>query len=321
MTNQDWSLCPEDPGKGPGGTVEGNLVLKFRVQNTVNSEFEDYIDHLDVFLFDSTRSFMEHTEAVTSESDGSRSATFTVSPGLYHVVCWGNVSSYSLISEMTDESNLENSYVEITPSEEGYRTTDPIYYAPHKTPRVRTLLTEEDSATRADDTPGEDYDIYAVSVSPGERTVRELVFVKVHRQVEIFVSGYEDTPGYDGRGPIIEYTNGGSRFDFLLRGQGDPRTFRRETELETRNEEDIYHTDINSMLVPINGSEQVNLYHPTDGEMWASLNIREYIDANSKFFKTDDSYIPIHVRMNSDTSVSVTIPSWVDVPIVTTPIR
>jgi hypothetical protein len=303
LTDEDWSLCPTDTPQ------PDNLTLKFRVHNTVNAEFEEHIDNVDVFLFGADRFYLEQRQALQSEADGSRSASFTVTPGIYHVVCWANVGDNSRISPMGENSNFENSFVEIA----GTETGDPVYDAPYKAPQTRSALSLNTPNTRADG----DYDIYAVEVLPNTHTVKELVFVKVHRKIDLFISGYELTDGYDGLGPLVEKTNASWRFDFLLRPHGVPMSLKRASMQQTVNEKEMYTTHIISALVPLTDDQNINIIHPSTGETLATVNLAQYISANNI---TDDTYIPIHIAFGMDAAVKITMPSWIDIPIDVTPV-
>jgi hypothetical protein len=282
QTDQDWSSCQPDctpPSE--------NLVLKFRVQNVPYSEIDEYIDKVDVFLFDAQRNYLE-TRQVSESEDGGLTASFTLAPGTYHVVCWGNLNGNSRRCNMDKKSNFENSFVEIASTETG----DPVYYTPYRTSLVRSS--------------GGDYDIYTVKVLPGTRTVKELVFVKVHRKVELFISGYSPaTRG--GGGPIVEHRGAVGRFDFLLQRQCSGITLKRPSLQRVVNGEDMFTADITSKLAPLTDSDQVCVYNPDTGELATTLNLEQFVEENRI---ADTSYIPIHVVFGLNADVSVTVPEW-----------
>jgi uncharacterized protein (DUF2141 family) len=278
-TEQNWSLCPEN-----------NLVLKFRVQNVPNSQFDDYIDRVDIYLFDEAQKYLFSRRVETSDADGGRSVSFTLQPGRYHVVCWGNVNGNSKMCDLDKGSNFENSFVEIASPETG----DPVYYTPYKASRVFT----PDRGL---------YDIYSVEVVPGERTVRELVFVKVHRKVELFISGLEPATEDGGRGPVIEQTLAAGRFDFLLRRQCDGITLSRHAATRQVDGKEMFTTYILSKLTPIDDRERINIYNPRTGELAATINLAEWVERNGI---ADDSYIPIHAVFDMNAAVSISMPAW-----------
>ncbi len=289
-TGEDWSLCGTDD----------NLLLVFRVQGVADAEFDEHIDVVDVFLFDADRNFLETKRVSEAAADGSHSTTFSVPPGTYHVVCWGNVTDNSRLSEMDGTNNFENSFIEIASAETGC----PIYYAPYKTPEIHP---DHIDATRAgEDT---DYSAYAVEALPNTQTVKELVFAKAHRKVEVFLSGYENTALWDGHAPMVEKSGAGGRYDFLLRAYLTPVNLNRRTTREMVGGGDMFTTAFHSALVPLTDEMAVAIQHPTTGEELATVNLEEYVAENDI---ADDSYIPIHFAFDLNADVSVSLPSWID---------
>jgi hypothetical protein len=183
----------------------------------------------------------------------------------------------------------------VTSSDE---SSDPVYYAPYKTP---TLL----PGTIADG----DYTIYEITVPAGVQTVRDMDFAKAHRRVEVFISGYENTEHYDGAtAPLVERSGARMGYDFLLRTDPAAHTLRRQSE-STGQTEATFSTDFYSNLTPITGDGWVRVLHPDTGVVIGEVNIAAYIAANNI---TDDSYIPIHFIFDMDANVTVTMPSWTD---------
>ncbi len=291
-TDEDWSLCAADE----------NLLLRFRVQGVADADFDEYIDAVDVFLFDAGHNFLEARRVSETAADGSHTTTFSVVPGTYHVVAWGNITANSRHSVMGAASNFENSFIEIASSETGC----PIYYAPYKTPGIHPDFA---ASTRADEP---DYSSYSVEVLPATQTVKELVFAKAHRKVEVFLTGYENTDLWDGKSPGVEKIGAGGKYDFLLRAHLTPVTLNRRTVRETVDSRAMFTTAFHSALIPLRSDMEVNIYHPTTGEELATVNLEEYVAENNI---TDDSYIPILFSFDLDANVSVSMPSWNENPI------
>lgn len=291
-TGEDWSLCG----------VDDNFVLKFRVQDGSDLTFQNNINSVDVFLFGADKNFLDHKLVDKSELDEFKGVTFTVTPGIYHVVCWANVGNNSRYSAMDSNSNYENSYIEISSTESG----DPIYYAPYKTPVTRSGIS---GLTRADD----DYAIYSVEVLPNAETVKELTFAKVHRTVQVYMLKYEDTNIYDGEAPVVEQDYAGGKYNFLLKADLTPKTLRQTSVFGPVQNNDMHSAEFYSSLIPITSDMEVNIFHPTSGDNLAKINLEQYVaDQNI----TDDSVIPIMVIFNMDASVSIKLPPWVDNEIV-----
>lgn len=297
-TGEDWSLCG----------VDDNFILKFRVQDGTDQTFQNEIKSVDVFLFDADKYYLDHKRVDKSELDVFKGVTFTVTPGIYHVVCWANVASNSRISAMDGNSNFENSFIEIVKPQTGNpRTGCPIYYAPYKTPITRA---GSGGLTRADD----DYSIYSVEVVANTETVKELTFAKVHRSVQVYIKGYENTDLYDGKCPVVEQTNDGGKFNFLLHADLTPLDLEQQSMFGDTPSGQMHTAGFFSALIPVRNDMFVYLYHPTSGNILATVNLEQFIAAHNI---TDDSYIPIQLTFDPfDASVSINMPSWMDNPIV-----
>jgi hypothetical protein len=280
-TDEDWSLC----------AVDDNLVLEFSIENVPDAEFGQYIETFDVYLLDEEMLPLETRRIASPDADGKYRTKYTLNPGTYYAISWGNAGSHSTVFPPRRTHNIENSYVEMADTQTG----DPLYYAPHKTPELLPT-------TRA----VSDYTLYEITVPANETTVHPMVFRKVHRTVEVFISRYETTDYYDGKAPIVERTGARSRFDFLLHYDRTPHTLNRRAADSGRTEATL-STSFSSALVPLQNDGWVRLIHPTTGQMLAEINIADYVRQHNI---TDDSYIPIQFIFDMDANVTVTMPSW-----------
>ena len=282
-TGEDWSLCG----------VDDNFTLVFRLEEGSGETFADKIGTVDVILFDSSKQLYDYKRLNRSALDIFNGVTFTVDPGTYYVVCWANISDNSRLSELDENSNFENSFVEIVSAATGC----PIYYAPYKTPVARAV-------TRADI----DYTIYEVNVLPQKETVKELRFAKVHRTVQVYVKGFENLKDYDGENPFVERINISGKYDFLLRADLTPRNLKMRSYPVTVNNEDMLLAQFYTALVPVTDNMDINIRYGTDDRISTTVNLKQYITSNNI---TDDSVVPILVTYDEiDASVSVSLPSW-----------
>jgi hypothetical protein len=284
-TDEDLSLCG----------VDNNLILTFSIRDVPNAEFGDHIEQFDVFLFDSEHLFIETRRVSAPSSDGIYKAIFTVEPGTYYAICWGNTGQRSLLPSLDHHNNPENSYIEAGSDE----SSDPIYYAPHKVP---TFLLQR---TRG---ASEEYSRYEIVVPPQTQVTRELLFAKAHRQVEVFISGYETSRHYDGAVPFVERSGARRKYDFLLRANPLQHTVRLPSVPSGRSDATL-RTSFNSCLTPIMGDGWVRLYHPTTDAVIAEVKIADYI---AEHHIEDDSYIPVQFIFDMDVNVRVTLPSWIN---------
>jgi hypothetical protein len=303
QVDEDWSLCE----------VDSRLVLDFHLDGVPDREFTDYINSVDVYLFDDGLNYLLSRRLPAAALADSLRTSFDLDPGTYHAVCWANVRNNSRTSY--ENKHILESYVEIVSPATG----DPVYYAPYKSPEIHP-------GSRAE---GEqDYTLYAAEVAAGRVTTKNMTFAKVHRTIEVFVEGWEF---YSPTGtPKVAREGAGGRYDFLLRADiTDFLSFSSTTSLVTIDGKQYHSTLFHSALLPLKEySGAVRLIDPVTGEAIVLTNsvtgattdtrvdLAEYV--RSQNIK-DDSYIPIYYRFEqsvnpdpsgSDVSVSVALPPW-----------
>jgi hypothetical protein len=273
---------------------EAELTLRFHLMDAPDEEFTEQIQSVDVFLFDAERNFHVHKRIERAELAEFLGTTFLLTPGTYHAVCWANVGDNTMISEMDIEATPENSYTEILSAATG----DRLWYAPDKTGKATG-----------------DYQIHAAEVPIG-KAVHQMTFTRVHRTVQVYIQGYEDTELYDGKPPVVKQIGAGGQYDFLLRPDPTRLTLEQTSVYGETDGGMMYQADFHSMRIPIRSDMEVILLHPTTGEVLASENLEQYI---AEYDITDDSFIPILFTFSSnpdpgsmDTWVSVSMPYWLD---------
>lgn len=293
-TGEDWSLCG----------VDDNFILRFSSQDGDDMTFQNDIKSVNVFIFDADKHYLTHKQVDKSDLDEFCGITFSIPPGIYHVVCWANVDSNSRLSDMDMNCNYENSCLEIMKPSSGLAANgSPIYYAPYKTPTSRSGASE---FTRTDN----DYSLYEIEVSADNKTEKELFFAKVHRTVQVYIKGYENTELYDGKCPLVRQTNGSGKYDFLLRADPTPFDLEQATAFgETENGE-MHIAEFFSPLIPIRNDMNIDVFHPTQGNVLVSVNLEQFIAANNI---SDDSVVPIQLTFDPlSASVSITMPKWLN---------
>ncbi len=288
--DEDWSLCEE------------RLVVDMSLEGVPDAKFTDYIYVVDVYLFDANLEFLQTRKLSSAMLEESLQTTFEVAPGTYHVVCWANMGNNTQVS--FKEGHILNNYIELVSLETG----DPLYYAPNKTPEIYPK-------SRADQP---DYSIYKAEVVAGRVTIKDMVFAKAHRTVEVFISGWEYLKL--GGVPVVERQQAGGWYDFLLRYDiTDPVRFRRSTSLVVIDGVQYYNTKFHSALIPLEGETKwVWLSNPATGEPIIDpdtyVDLKRYVAANNI---EDDSYIPIYYRFTDNgghgqgnVSVNIELPPW-----------
>lgn len=285
--DEDWSLCG----------AESSLTLNFKIHGLPNAKFTNYIGVVDIYLFDAERNFLRSVRLSESDGDNLRQAVIDLAPGIYHVICWGNVLDDMRVS--LGDGRIENSYMEIVSSESG----DPLYYAPYT--EIETIPEKENTLPG----PEIDYSVCAVEVLPGRRNVKNFTFVKIHRTVEMFVNGWTG-----GGAPLAERTGASGGSDFMLHADTTPRNFKRLTSPKTIGGVEMFTAYFHSPLIPLEGYPKwVYLCDPATGEPvgGTKIDLRKFVAANGI---EDDSYIPIYYNFNENggVGVSITLPPWSD---------
>ncbi len=308
QTGEDISFCPGDE----------NLILRFNLETRLvngsgqftNVKFTDVVETVDVFLFDSKMTYLDHRHLTREMLDNFQGTSFDVIPGKYHVICWSNVDDEHTAHRLgAGAFSPEMSFVEIIAEDSG----SPLYYAPNKEPVLN-------SNTRAGSV---DYSGYEIIVDGHERElVVDIYFSKAHRMVELFIAGFENIATIDGATPpIVESRGSAGRYDYLLRFDDIPLVLRQPSNLETRiaarnnMPEEVYVATFYSMLRPLDGNMALNIYHPDTGELLKTVDLEDFVMDNDI---KDDSYISILVRflgsgtpsMGMDVAATIELPNW-----------
>ena len=292
--DEDWSLCEE------------RLVVDMSLEGVPDAKFTDHIDVVDVWLLDADLEFLQTRRLSSAMLEESLQTIFEVAPGTYHVVCWANAGNNTRIS--FTKGHILDGHIELVSSETG----DPLYYAPGKTPEPYP-----GSRTGADEP---DYSLYRAEVVAGTVTVKEMVFVKAHRTVEVFISGWEYLSF--GGVPVVERNRAGDWYDNLLRYDATHTlNFKRSASPVTIDGIRYYSTKFHSALIPLEGeTKQVWLSDPATGKPITDpdtyVDLKQYVTENDI---EDDSYIPIYYRFTEgggpkpgegNASVNIELPPW-----------
>ncbi len=166
---QNRSLCE----------VEDNLTLLFRYEPAVGTDrFAEYIGSVNVYLYDAEHKLMEARRIEKTDLELFQGTTFTVVPGDYYVVCWGNVSANSQFSGNGNGAPLSAGRV----SAVSHKTGCKLYYAPFK-----NVGHPDGDVT--------DLSAYKITVPAQKAVKRTMLFVRAYRTINVYAQGYEDSYG------------------------------------------------------------------------------------------------------------------------------
>lgn len=185
---EDNSDCPP----------EDNLILHFVYEDKDGKDiFADHISHLTVMIFDAAGNFYESLYVGSEYLEENRSLVHSIEPGTYHVLSWANRGSNTETNLTTgDIRSIDGSTITHVQG----RTTDALYYAPHKEDDVRCA----------------DLEHYVVVVPPLGTKEHTLRYVSAYHILNVFVKGLGGYLNPLRHEPSVQVTDLSSGYDFHL---------------------------------------------------------------------------------------------------------
>lgn len=278
----------------------GNLILKPGLYVDGGSvPLAGAVNIIDAFVYGADNRPVAHSRVGRNGQNQFPEIGFTVVPGEYRVVCWGNITDKT---EIVGQS-FTDSYLETTSGVTG----SPLYYAPRKAVEDRS----GPISTRYGE--GEtDYSLYTVVVPPGKTATKEMLFTRAHRTVRIYLKDYEAVHG--AAAPGIRVTNIPVRSDFFLRT--DPSRGNYEalsTSVATAGGPRMTAA-FSAMIAPITDDMAIEVINSSDGRTVTSFSLKRYVEDNADKIDDIDDF-DIEIRYLKNGSVEITIPNWGDTPI------
>ena len=286
--------------------ADNNFVMKFSLaDNAGNDIFNDNINSIDVLFFDAECKFIMRKSYSPATLDTDRSTTVTLSPGEYKIVCWANVQDNSGFCGFTEGATLfSDCYVEIP--ETATTGGDKVYYSPysdHPDSRSGGVFTRV----------GEDYSYYTVTIPNSETVTKEYGFARAHRTVNVFISGLDDSPQGVRMQPTVDAMNMWCRYDFFFNTQSLRRHFSRQSSRITVETGEMDLAAFHSAYGEITDDIDLIINRASDNAEIASVNLRQFVTDNPP---ADKSEINILVSFLDDHSVTITVPEWIEKPVV-----
>lgn len=272
--------------------VPENLEILFTYSAFPDRAFTEKITSVDLFLFDAQTRFITRGRASLAELSTYAGMRFTVDPGIYYAVAWGNVREHSQFSDFTPDATMfDDCFVEIVPSAND--TGDPVFYAPREaTSRLRS---------------GGEMTYFEVIVPKGEKTVKTLDFVRAHRTINVWIKGYYfETMAGVKEYPTVQITQRWSKYDFFFT-PSIRRDYTQQTHLETISGESYDKAAFHSALGAIDNAIDVIVSRTSDGLHLYTVDLDRFILDNN-IIDTDE--IDILIIFNTDMGITVTVPSW-----------
>ena len=280
--------------------VRDNTTLIFKyTDGSGNDAFLRDIQSVDAFIFDANKKLVAHKRfesGALSEFAGWRN--ISLSPGDYYAVCWGNVGNNSRLSEyVPGVTTFDSKFIQIPAN----ITTggNQIYYAPFKThPQAYSGAMQS--------APDPQMTSYAFTVRSGRDNVKEMLFVRAHRTINVYIMGYSSAlPA------TVTGTQLCAEYDFYYNSRNVFRNFT-QTALPATTPEGAallatFHVGFSEIYDDMN----FTLRRGPTGEVMETVNLKQFLAA---FPAAYGSTIDILIRFG-DLGVTITVPSWVSKPI------
>lgn len=292
---QDYSDCG----------LENNCVLMFELRDgNGTSLFAEKIHSIDAVVFDANQCYVAHARVTKDALNQFPGIRFSVEPGEYRVVCWGNVSQNTSMIGITEKFNFDQCYLETVSNTTGC----PLYYAPQKDASDRP----DPIVTRADNFVP-DYNLYSITVPPGQVTTKEIEFSRAHRNVNVYLKNYDSS--VESGDPTILLTNIPMRSDFFLRTGPSRKTYSSKA-LRTETKEGFMKaTGFNAPITPFADDMYIHVIRASDGQVQTTVNLSQYVrDNQDKIEDINEFGVLLTYGLNG--AVTITVPGWSGEPIV-----
>lgn len=282
---------------------EYNLEFLFEYTTEPDTEFTELIKSVDMLLFDANSYFLEHRQAFETDLTEFQGMRFSLAPGIYYVVAWGNVGEYSGFSDFTTDTEFSQANLHITDLIEEGEGGDPVYYAPYKEqPYTRSGGT----ATRGEPT------LYEVHVLSGRTTVKQLDFVKAHRTINVWIHGYENSGVGEALHPAVRCTQLWNMYNFYFVPMDSRSNYRKQTHAETISGNEYSATTFYSALGAIDGGTDITVRRSSDDLVGYTLNLKQFVQDNHLLSTIQ---VDILIAFSADMGVSITVPQWTEIPV------
>lgn len=285
---EDTGSCPE--------IAKNNLTLKFEhINNEGTDIFPEKIHRVDVFVFDTNGSFVKKQSVEKETLSVFPGTELNLDPGIYHIICLGNIYDKTSLSKFIKGSLLSDAFINfgILNNLKIAKGADPLYFAPKISSQAFTITVPEQ----------------------GTQTVT-IPFSSIHIKIKVFIKGFEDSSA-EGKEllPMIELNNIPSGCDFNIKTSNDFISYENVTEYKNVDEQKMATLEFNTPLLGTETLAQLLIKKQSDQKTLTTISLKEFIRKhNISLTGTTEVVIPIFVEYKS-ASVSVTLPSWEQVPV------
>lgn len=276
--------CPLDPD-------ENNVILRFDLRDKDAQDiFNENIDHVEVFAFDEAGKFVSSQPVTKAQLTSFRGTYFTLRPGVYSFVAWANHGDKCTASPMQEGvTHIDDCCMDHITTD----NCDKLFFGPGIS-LVR--------GTRAGNQP------LRLTV-PQKGIVDETMQLgHAHKVINVLVQDYRDG-GITGILPQTQLTGVWRGYDFSMGFLKDsPLTLTQQTVPVTTPDGDMAHSRFVVTSFDDDNTIILHLKNPA-GTSDYQVVLNEYIDANQIELEVE-IVIPIVIKYNMDTSITIYLPSW-----------
>ena len=283
-------------------------LLDLTTQADIFPQYQ-YIHSVDAYIFNDAKKMVKHRRFEEAELKKFPGWKLDLPPGDYYAVCWGNADDNSQLRSFTPSiTTFDEGYIEIPP---GVTTGgNPIYYAPYKVhPNSRAgadSATGSKSGTKVIDPNMVDH---AFTVLFQRHNVKDMYFVCAHRTINVYIMGYSSSSApatVTGTGLCAEY-------NFRYESQNDYRNFTQTAQGVTTPSGPGLLVTFYVGFSEINSNMNFILRNGPGGAILQEVNLRQFLLDNNMLYNYGNT-IDIVIQFY-DLGVSVTIPTWGNVPV------
>jgi len=283
--------------------IPDNLVLKPELHDENGaSVLAARMSSIDAFVYDTINRFVAHKRVEKQGTGQFPQITFTLQPGKYRVICWGNNEDNTSLTGLDNKLPFTEAYLETISD----KTGDPLYYAPKMLPSDRpTTISKLSGLINVDDS-------YTVTVSSNQITVKEMNFSRAHRTVNVFINGYESE--YEKEAPTVRFTNVPLRADFLLQTDPARKSYSAVSGIIDTEKGERHIASFHTPIASLADNMEIEIIRSSNNQKITGVGLKKYVEDNlSKIKDTNEIDIEITFAMNG--LVQVECPDWQNNPI------
>lgn len=259
-----------------------NLILKLDLQNSeADALFAEKVNSIDVFVYDIGNYPAIHKRVTKQRQGWIDDLAFAVAPGRYRIVCWANIGDETRIVGPESEWPLDDCFLETTSNQTG----SPLYYAP------------DDRNCK-------------VTVLPNRVTAKEMLFVRAHRTVRVYLKGYEEI--YKPHPPLIALSNVPIRTDFFMKTRKPRKNYQTEATIVETDHGTRMTTAFNFLIAPLTDDMLLEIIEKESNEIVTQINLKQYVDENEAEID-DPNDFGIEIRYLMDGSVEIVPTQWKEI--------